>query len=1451
MAQTIKLRRSAVAGNRPTTGQLDLGELAINTVDGKIYFERSASAVETIQEIFTTNTQNSGSLNTIGNVIITGSLQMRGDTIQTGSLIVSANNIPVSSESIQTVYSVSTNGASNYVIDGNSNPTLTLVRGVTYTFNVNASGHPFWIKTVATTGTDNQYNDGVTNNGTQSGTITFVVANNAPSTLYYICQFHGMMVGTINIVDAIYTTGEITFIGTTNTTGSLKVSGSLNIVGDETITGSLFVNNTISGSISGIGNVTSYSTSVDSRLSNLQTKSASVDISISNINSFTSSENTKNSTLATYTGSIDTKFSTLGTYTASIDTKWNTLENVTSSLISKTGSYATTGSNQFYGNQTINGNSIITGSLNLSGSTTLTGPLRLDVTNDPGVTNTSSSFLFTSASNTDAGFDLYFRQNDNLVKFKWIEGGVSTGLLYGGVVSYSGTTINVSKGSAIVNSLNATTGSEVAPIFTYVQWPAYSQVATYLTSSQNTYIYVDDSGVIHQQPTYFTSTQYAHAIPLGRVTHANYTSITGAGSNVQTTYDSDQQQNSFIRAFGPIKINGLTLAPHTGSMGISVGSGETYNLGGFYKEDPNHPSSYVSNALPTASIARAWRSGSGVYLDNNNGSFYTTLDSTKYDDGTGTLNSMASGDWQIQRVFVNPVTGRTVVYYGQYGEYTTLLNALQYLATDPFVEGEFTAKSLVFVGYVVMRGNTTNLADTTNNVFIQAGTFRNTAGSSGGSSIISLTLDGIYDVNISGPTNGQALVYNSGVWENGTPISASHSLTAVSASNVLYSNIGQKPTLVSGSVQIDVLQTTNIDKIASTGSNTFRGDQIITGSLNVSGTITANEYHTTIVSASVLYTSGSTKFGDTGDDKHQFTGSVLITGSLSVTGSVSLRDSLTVGGTLIATAISGSGAGLTDIGVTEKVFYVSEDGADTNDGKTLSTSFRTIKAAITAASASLALNPGLPVYRQSVQVKSGYYVEEAPITVPSNVSILGDDLRSVVIRPTTGTKYENLFLMNNGTYCWGLRLEGCEIDDLDNPRKGFFFAFAPDAYIVTSPYIQNCSAISTPADKFYVPLDYENNNPLVGNGPGGMIIDDSVLNGYSPLKSMIVDAYTQVAFNGIGICIRGRGYGQLVSFFTNFSSTGVFCIDGGHASLLNSNTTFGDFGLRAQGKRMLVKPDITAVSASIDVSGSLLIKAEKTNIQNYMINKLVSSGSYNSTYISGSGSNYAGTIKDSGLLIDAISDDLLAPKASRTFQFTSGLFKGQDISTGSIYTLSPATGSTFDKGAVTVFPLISNTSGSLVGDYIKSYGYMKEYVISDPDSRFTTMTTIAKNKIGQLFDVVSNTLTQVVVQNSGSNLLEEFGSLVTSTSHDFSYAGAGVNFLALPVNQGGVGETNYDIRISEISGGRVFHTSGDETGDFYAGNDFIIRQATGTIEGRTFTKALSAQFTPLNLALEN
>ncbi len=96
-------------------------------------------------------------------------------------------------------FAVSNLGTSAYSINGSSNPTLTLFRGNTYVIQVNSPGHPFWIKTAATTGTGNQYNDGLSTNGIQTGSITFTVPSDAPDTLYYICQFHSSMQGVINI----------------------------------------------------------------------------------------------------------------------------------------------------------------------------------------------------------------------------------------------------------------------------------------------------------------------------------------------------------------------------------------------------------------------------------------------------------------------------------------------------------------------------------------------------------------------------------------------------------------------------------------------------------------------------------------------------------------------------------------------------------------------------------------------------------------------------------------------------------------------------------------------------------------------------------------------------------------------------------------------------------------------------------------------------------------------------------------------------------------------------------------------------------------------------------------------------------------------------------------------------------------------------------------------------
>lgn len=81
----------------------------------------------------------------------------------------------------------------------------------------------------------------------------------------------------------------------------------------------------------------------------------------------------------------------------------------------------------------------------------------------------------------------------------------------------------------------------------------------------------------------------------------------------------------------------------------------------------------------------------------------------------------------------------------------------------------------------------------------------------------------------------------------------------------------------------------------------------ISGSLVVTDNITAQLYNTEIVSASIIFTSGSTKFGDTQDDNHAFTGSVQVSGSAklgsnptaahSVTGSFGVSGDVIVAGT--------------------------------------------------------------------------------------------------------------------------------------------------------------------------------------------------------------------------------------------------------------------------------------------------------------------------------------------------------------------------------------------------------------------------------------------------------------------------------------------------------------------------------------------------------------------------
>lgn len=116
------------------------------------------------------------------------------------------NPFTITTQDVPATYniSVTNNGSSDYVLSGSdrngsvsgNDPTLTFNVGDIVEFSVNATSHPFWIKTAQNTGTGDGAS-GVTNNGADSGTVRWVVPNSG--TYYYICQFHSSMTNTITV----------------------------------------------------------------------------------------------------------------------------------------------------------------------------------------------------------------------------------------------------------------------------------------------------------------------------------------------------------------------------------------------------------------------------------------------------------------------------------------------------------------------------------------------------------------------------------------------------------------------------------------------------------------------------------------------------------------------------------------------------------------------------------------------------------------------------------------------------------------------------------------------------------------------------------------------------------------------------------------------------------------------------------------------------------------------------------------------------------------------------------------------------------------------------------------------------------------------------------------------------------------------------------------------------
>ena len=147
------------------------------------------------------------------------------------------------------------------------------------------------------------------------------------------------------------------------------------------------------------------------------------------------------------------------------------------------------------------------------------------------------------------------------------------------------------------------------------------------------------------------------------------------------------------------------------------------------------------------------------------------------------------------------------------------------------------------------------------------------------------TFDGKIYLRRSGSTDTVQEVITTNVVNTGSIFLTGAITASIAATNGVVSGSSQIIGVLSSLNSVSASLISKTGSYATTGSNTFIGTQTFNNDITVLGTVNARQFNINVISSSVIYQSGSTKFGDTGDDTHQFTGSVQVTGSLYVNGS--------------------------------------------------------------------------------------------------------------------------------------------------------------------------------------------------------------------------------------------------------------------------------------------------------------------------------------------------------------------------------------------------------------------------------------------------------------------------------------------------------------------------------------------------------------------------------------
>ena len=447
-----------------------------------------------------------------------------------------------------------------------------------------------------------------------------------------------------------------------------------------------------------------------------------------------------------------------------------------------------------------------------------------------------------------------------------------------------------------------------------------------------------------------------------------------------------------------------------------------------------------------------------------------------------------------------------------------------------------------------------------------------------------------YELDVNGTTRSTNVTVNNtaniaDITINGNTISTNQATLQLGTNDtVVYQN---KLNIDDIDIENNVISTNNSNlnlelRPNGTGQVEIFGNTTVNGNITATGSITAN---------------GNITLGDADTDDIRFNAEIISDIIPDTTDTYNLGSDPNAGGKrwqdvwvsdLYATTVSTDNliADGVDLALRQgNIYYVAENGDDTQSGDHPNDPFATLAQALSAA----AIDIGNGNFAPTIHIYPGNYEEVFPLTIPAGVTIRGHSLRSVNILPTLATQSNDAFLLNGEVTIEDLTIKNFYYDSIN--ETGYAFKFAPGFTVTSrSPYIRNVSVITQGS----VTSAGDPRGFNQGDAGKGAYIDGSVATANSREASVLFHAVTFICPGVDAITLTNGVRIEWLNSFTYFANRSIYAFDGVNG-LNNDGKTYiklgGISGTFAQGDTVTFDvEDSTDVSVTVDsVDGDVIV----------------------------------------------------------------------------------------------------------------------------------------------------------------------------------------------------------------------------------------------------------------------